>query len=497
MANFPCPNVVTCPPGTDAENAALRNFSAELPDRFTYFGQFQCDTQGANPPYSVCQSVTSQRAADLCAALCLPDNVLANTAQTCSNDCGSYTVPARTFLGLSQQSADQLALAYACASLNTLCIASNASQTCVANCEAGGTQSYTVPAGRLFAATQAIANDQAYALACAAAALQCLGTLVFNTAQSCTVTCPNGGSITYNIAAGLVAGLSQFESNSNAQALACTLAMLACPTIPPLAFNTTQTCSQDCAGVSIGYVVPAGAFAGLTQGDADSAAYTYACLVLAGSCQTGQPPQQINAGNSEQSCSVACSGGGTFTATIAPGTFRGVNQAIANAAAASEACARANHRTLCLDAIDTEVCAGNVYASFVSTAGPGSGAIFAVTSGTLPPGIDFSAGVLAGIPSFPGVYNFTVTGQDAQGNQSVRSYTITVGGILTNALADGTLNTVYAAPLSVAGFSNPFFTVAGGALPDGLTINPSTGTISGTPTSAGTFDFVIEVSEGA
>jgi hypothetical protein len=496
MAYFPCPNVIACPPGTDAENAAQRNFSAELPDEFTYFGQFQCG-DGINPPYSVCTSVKSQRDADLCAALCLPDDAFANTEQVCRNACASYTVPARMFVGISQQNADQLALAYACASLGTLCQFGNAAQTCIADCAGGGMESYTVPAGSILAASQAIANTEAYNVACSAAALLCFGAIVFNTEQSCTVTCPNGGSITYTLPAGVVAGLSQSEANASAQSLACTLGMLACPLVPPLVGNTEQTCAQDCAGVSVAYIVPAGAFLGVDQSSADGAAYAYACSVLSEACQTGIQPPTMNVGNTEQTCEIACAGGGTFTSTVAAGVFRSVNLAAANAAAASYACEKANAVQFCLDSIDTQVCAGSVYASFVSTAGPGSGIVFAITSGTLPPGLTFSQGVIAGIPSVGGTYAFTVQGQDGTGNFTERDYTITVSQFLTTSLPGGSIGVAYLQTVQVVGFTNPYFTVAGGALPTGLSIDSSSGVISGTPSgSAGASSFVIECSDG-
>jgi hypothetical protein len=62
------------------------------------------------------------------------------------------------------------------------------------------------------------------------------------------------------------------------------------------------------------------------------------------------------------------------------------------------------------------------------TASGGTGArTFAVTSGTLPPGLTLTAGgVLSGTATTAGTYDFTVTATDTEGQTGVRSYTVVV-----------------------------------------------------------------------
>ncbi len=53
--------------------------------------------------------------------------------------------------------------------------------------------------------------------------------------------------------------------------------------------------------------------------------------------------------------------------------------------------------------------------------------MFAVTSGTLPPGVTLSSsGLLSGLPTTSGTYSFTVGATDALGNTGVRYYTVTI-----------------------------------------------------------------------
>jgi hypothetical protein len=61
---------------------------------------------------------------------------------------------------------------------------------------------------------------------------------------------------------------------------------------------------------------------------------------------------------------------------------------------------------------------------------------------------------------------------------------------LAGALAGGTVGLAYSATLAATN-SPSSWALASGSLPNGLTFNPATGTISGTPTTAGTFNFTI------
>jgi len=70
-------------------------------------------------------------------------------------------------------------------------------------------------------------------------------------------------------------------------------------------------------------------------------------------------------------------------------------------------------------------------------------------------------------------------------------------GISTTSLPPGTVGTYYSASLAVSGGTTPYTWTLVGTLPAGLTLNSSTGIISGTPTAANTYNFTIKATDGS
>ncbi len=91
----------------------------------------------------------------------------------------------------------------------------------------------------------------------------------------------------------------------------------------------------------------------------------------------------------------------------------------------------------------------------------------------------------------------TSCGSVAQANgtqspQSPQGNSLTLSGNFPT----GTVNQSYNTALSVSGGSSPYyFSVKTGALPPGVSLNSATGTVSGTPTTAGNFSFEVFVTD--
>jgi len=111
---------------------------------------------------------------------------------------------------------------------------------------------------------------------------------------------------------------------------------------------------------------------------------------------------------------------------------------------------------------------------------------FRLASGKLPPGItlDASSGTLSGTPTEPGIFNIRVAADDAAGNVFEQPLALAVKKmVITNRLlADAFNGQPYSDTLKISGGQPPYR--FSGFPPKGLTLDPNTGQISGTPTSS-------------
>ncbi|MCC6390036.1 MAG: putative Ig domain-containing protein [Bryobacterales bacterium] len=159
-------------------------------------------------------------------------------------------------------------------------------------------------------------------------------------------------------------------------------------------------------------------------------------------------------------------------------------------------------------AISTSSLAGGAlnvaYGSTTLTATGGTAPLVWSATG-LPAGLtlDPNSGVLSGTPTAAGTSQVALTLTDATGAAATKTLSLTVSAsaltITTNSLPNGALNSAYSATLGAAGGSGTGYTwaISSGSPPAGLTLQPTTGTISGTPTAAGSSVFTVRVTDSA
>lgn len=113
--------------------------------------------------------------------------------------------------------------------------------------------------------------------------------------------------------------------------------------------------------------------------------------------------------------------------------------------------------------------------------------------------MDPPTGVLSGTPTQTGTFQFTIRVTDSKGLPGTKAYTLVVSSALrfsTTSLPDAVERSSYSQTLAATGGTPPYsWRVSTGSLPAGLTLNSSTGIISGIPASAGSQAFTLEVSD--
>ena len=140
------------------------------------------------------------------------------------------------------------------------------------------------------------------------------------------------------------------------------------------------------------------------------------------------------------------------------------------------------------------------------TAAGGFGTISVkVTGGILPPGVRIdSQGFLTGAPQSTGTYTFTVTANDSYSPPDTASDTTNLvvsapSLYVANSLPPTIpLNKPFSGTAVANGGTPPYVFSTSGTLPPGLNaIDPSTGQISGTPTTSGSYFFSISASDSS
>jgi hypothetical protein len=132
---------------------------------------------------------------------------------------------------------------------------------------------------------------------------------------------------------------------------------------------------------------------------------------------------------------------------------------------------------------------------------------FKVVDGRLPRGtklFDFagSSGLVNGVPTTAGSFTFTVEVKDETRATDTETFTVEIlppeaPTITTEALSGGTVGEFYCCGnLFASGGVQPYtWSVVAGTLPPGLELPKGENTISGTPTTAGTFIFTVRVTD--
>ena len=146
--------------------------------------------------------------------------------------------------------------------------------------------------------------------------------------------------------------------------------------------------------------------------------------------------------------------------------------------------------------------AGAAYSQTLAASGGIPPYTWAISSGTLPPGLALSsAGAITGTPTTAGTYSFTVRVTDSAPATITKTFSLTVVASLaittSSPLPSGYTGAAYSQTLAASGGTPPYtWAISSGTLPAGLALS-STGAITGTPTGAGTYSFTVSVTDSA
>jgi hypothetical protein len=144
---------------------------------------------------------------------------------------------------------------------------------------------------------------------------------------------------------------------------------------------------------------------------------------------------------------------------------------------------------------------GVLYGQQLTATGGTQPYTWSVSSGALPGGLTLnsSTGLLSGVPSSAASpASFTVKIADASGQIATEATTVTIiaDPAVTFTPPAGQVSVAYSQQPTLSGGTGPYtWALSAGSLPPGLTINPTTGLISGTPTIVGNYPVTISATD--
>jgi hypothetical protein len=221
----------------------------------------------------------------------------------------------------------------------------------------------------------------------------------------------------------------------------------------------------------------------------------------------GTPPYQwsVSTGTVPTGLTLNASTGSLTGTPTAAGTFSFTVQVVDAAKATATQAFTIKITPAPLVITTSSLPAGTVGTSYTATTLAATGGTppyaWSVASGAFPGGLSISsAGVISGTPAAAGTFSVTLKVTDSAQATATQPFTITVTAALTittATLPNGTVGAAYSQTLALAGGSGTFtWSVSAGTLPGGITLNSSTGSLSGTPSAPGAFTFTVSVTGG-